>query len=259
MQKIDWKVSLQGFILGVLLWLAGREVGLRVIPLMSLAHTWVVFGLLGAWLALTRSRWLLWAAGAAECLILMVIGYTPLMPAIMQHWVRSDPLQRADAVVALSANVYPDGAPDDHAQLRLFHAYELLGLGEAPRLVITRIIPPCPTTLPAVRRQVQDLGLHVPVEEVGPGDSTHDEAVAVGRLARRLGWKRVIVVTEPAHTRRAGAVFEGAGLSAICSPSETIGYHVEKLTPGIDRLNAFRDWVHEIVGYQIYRWRGWIR
>ncbi len=213
---------------------------------------------MGAWLALTRARRLLWAAGAVECLALLVIGYSPLAPLLLKAWVRSDPLQPADAVVSLSASMYPNGELGERAQMRVLHAFELLGAGAAPRLVITRIAPPVPSSLPAVRSQMRQLGLNVPIDEVGPAKNTHDEALAVARLARQRGWTRVILVSEPFHLRRAGAVFARAGVNVCCSPSRSVGYRMGRLDPPFDRLDAFRDWLHEAVGYEIYRWRGWI-
>ena len=256
--RAPWRSAATGFILGVLLWLGARELGLRAIPGGANSHLPLLSGLVGSLLALSRARGLLWIAGAAECLGLLVISYTPLAPALLRSWVRSDPLQPSDAVVSLSSKVYPDGTLDERAQLRVLHAYELLAASAAPRLVLTRIAPPYPSSLPMVRRQMRQLGLRCPIDEVGPTLNTHDEALAVARLVRRRGWRRVILVSDPVHLRRAGAVFAHAGVRVCCSPGASTGYNVRGLeTPG-DRLTAFREWLREWLGCQIYRWRGWI-
>jgi uncharacterized SAM-binding protein YcdF (DUF218 family) len=253
-----WRPVAAGFILGVLLWSGARDLGIRGLPGGANPYLLVLAGMLGSLVALTRARRLLWAAGAAECFTLLAISFTPLVPTLMRAWVRSDPLQPAQAVVSLSADIYPDGTLDEHAQLRVLHAYELLGAGAAPRLVLTRIAPPRPSSVPMVRRQMRLLGLHCPIDEVGPTHNTHDEALAVARLVRLRGWKRVILVSDPVHLRRAGAVFAHAGVNVCCSPGLSTGYNAHQLAAPGDRLAAFRDWLREWLGYHIYRWRGWI-
>jgi len=163
------------------------------------------------------------------------------------------------AVVALSASVHPDGRPDDQAQLRLIRAYELLGEAKARRLIVTRIAPPVPSTLAAVRDQLARLGLDCPVEEVGPVRNTRDEALAVAALARHRGWKEILLVSDPMHLRRAGAVFSAAGLTPYCVPSEPYGYDLSSPNSPAGRWNLFRALLWEYVGYQVYRWRGWIQ
>jgi uncharacterized SAM-binding protein YcdF (DUF218 family) len=253
-----WHAAATGFILGMLLWLGARELGVRAIPGGASPHLLVLAGVLGSLLALRRARRWLWIAGAAECLALLAISYTPLVPTLMRAWVRGDSLQSAQAVVSLSSDIYPDGTLDEHAQLRVFHAYELLGAGAAPRLVLTRIALPRPSSVPLVRRQMRLLGLRCPIDEVGPTHNTHDEALAVARLFRQRRWKRVILVSDPVHLRRAGAVFAHAGVNVCCSPGPSTGYNVGELAAPGDRLAAFRDWLREWLGYHVYQWRGWI-
>src|SRR5262249_38160601 len=152
-------------------------------------HLILVAGLLGSGLALTRARGLLWAAAGCVCAAVLVVSYTPLVPSVVRAWLRSDPVRPCEAVVSLSSEVYSDGSLDDRARLRLLHAYELLASGAARRLVITRLVLPRQSAAPVVRRQMRALHLIFPVDEVGPVDNTHDEALAVARLARQRGWK----------------------------------------------------------------------
>ena len=213
------RAAATGFILGVLLGLGARTLGLRAEPGVLNSALFLIAGAVGAFLAAAGARRLLWIAGALECLALLVISYTPLVPALMHAWVRRDALRPADAVVSLSSQVYPDGSLDTHAQLRVLHAEELLSAGWAPRLVLTRIAGREPSALPVIRRQMRLFGLRCPIDEVGPVRNTHDEALAVAALARRRGWRRVILVSDPDHLRRAGAVFAHAGLEVCCSPA----------------------------------------
>jgi uncharacterized SAM-binding protein YcdF (DUF218 family) len=88
--------------------------------------------------------------------------------------------------------------------------------------------------------------------------NTHDEALAVAKLVHQRGWDRIILVTDSWHMRRAAAVFQKAGVKVICSPCQERLYDLEKLEDPQDRLEAFRDWLHEEVGFEWYRLRGWI-
>jgi uncharacterized SAM-binding protein YcdF (DUF218 family) len=110
----------------------------------------------------------------------------------------------------------------------------------------------------AAREQMRDLGLHFPVEVVGPVRNTHDEAVAVSELARQRGWGQVILVTHPWHMRRAAAAFEKAGVKVICVPCVESQYDLGTFDTAGDRLAAFRFWVHETGGYLWYKLRGWV-
>jgi uncharacterized SAM-binding protein YcdF (DUF218 family) len=245
-----------GFALGVLLIALAQAIIPSELRLLGLLATAPVAGSVGALLALGRGRWLLGALGILTGAGLLVIICTPLAGALAGGLARIDSLAPADAVVALSAGTTSRGEPSAAGQLRLEHAYELLGQRLAPRLVITRGANG-PSELAAVRRQMGLFHLPQAVEEVGPTLDTHDEALAVARRYRESGWKQVILVSEPAHMRRAAAVFARAGVTVLCSPSASTVGSLER--PRVQyRLRVFGLWVTEAIGYQVYRARGWL-
>jgi uncharacterized SAM-binding protein YcdF (DUF218 family) len=100
------------------------------------------------------------------------------------------------------------------------------------------------------------LGVEIPLIEVGPVYSTYDEAVAVSRLARERGWREILLVTSPLHTRRAHATFAQAGLPTLAQPCDERKYDLGSLNDPPDRLGAFRDWLYEFTAWQVYRLRG---
>jgi uncharacterized SAM-binding protein YcdF (DUF218 family) len=112
--------------------------------------------------------------------------------------------------------------------------------------------------MPAVQRQMAALGLSAPIDEVGPAVNTHDEALLVARLARKRGWKQVLLVTSPAHTRRARATFLKAGLQVLVRPSPERDYELSSLNDPVQRLRAFRHWIYEWAGWHLYQRRGWV-
>ncbi len=108
----------------------------------------------------------------------------------------------ADAIVVLASN-----------PKRIRHAVALYAQGYAPVVAFTDATYKdaglaCSSALLDVPA-AQALGL--PAESVViTGDevaSTYDEAVAVRALVAEHGWQRLIVVTDPFHTRRAVATF----------------------------------------------------
>lgn len=253
-----WREAGAGLVLGALTGLGALQLIRGVVPVIGSDILVPLGGAAGALLAATRARHLLWAAAAVVVAGMAIVGYTPLVNGLIRGLSGSDPLQKAPAVVVLASTLQKDRELSDRSQARLAHGYELLGQGYAPRLVLTRLAWKPHSYMPTVLRQMRALGLHQPIDEVGPVRNTHDEALAVARLAREQGWGRVILVTHPSHMRRAVAVFEKAGLPVLRSPCVEGEYDTSHLGSFSARLSAFRDWAHEVIGYEVYRRRGWI-
>ena len=94
--------------------------------------------------------------------------------------------------------------------------------------------------------------------DIGEIGNTHDEAVALARLGRERGLRRILAVTSPTHTRRAAATLEKQGLVAISVPSVETNFDLETLRWPGDRRRAFSAIAHERLGLVVYRRRGWI-
>jgi uncharacterized SAM-binding protein YcdF (DUF218 family) len=256
----QWRQAAVGFAYGMSISMCGTLLG--VYNLFRLDSLLLHTALLAALIGMTRARKCLPILAGALILLTLLIAHTPLMPALFARWERSDALPAGvvfPAVVVLSSHVQKAQTLDSQAQERMLRAYELLRTGQAQGVVVTEATLDYGSQAPIARAQMHTLGLDYPFDTVGPVSNTHDEALAVARLAKQRGWKRVLLVTTGWHMRRSAAVFEGAGLSVVCAPSVEGNYDINALDGPWDRLSAFRDWLHEIVGYQMYRWRGWIR
>jgi uncharacterized SAM-binding protein YcdF (DUF218 family) len=202
----------------------------------------------------TRLRRVIALAAACLGLAWIVIAFTPTTALLARDLPRRDPEQPADAVFVLASRIQDDGELTTTAMSRLLHALELLGQGQAPRLVLSELPPPYAPYAPAARALMAHLKLTQELLSVGPVRSTHDEAVLVARLFRERGWRRVLLVTSPTHTRRAAAAFEREGLLVVSSPAiETRLEHPD------ERLFAFGSLIHERAGIAVYRYRGWIK
>jgi hypothetical protein len=107
---------------------------------------------------------------------------------------RRETPEPADAVFVLGSKLQMDGELTDEATARLLHGLELLGLGLAPRIIVSELPPPYPSHEEACRKLMANLGMDQEIVSVGPVRNTHDEAVAVGALFRERGWERLLVV-----------------------------------------------------------------
>jgi len=255
---IRWSLLAYGFILGVLVWTAALRLGIDAIPDFRSPHIVVASGLLGALLAHTRLRVVFGLASALVCLALLTVMYTPLAERLLRGIVREDRLQPVPAVVVLASEIHDSGELTDRSLARLFYAFQILRQGAAGRLVLTRRDGFQRSSRPAVERLMEKLRFSYPIDETGATENTHDEAIGVCLIARKAGWSRVILVSHPSHMRRASAVFEKEGLPVYCAPCPEGRYDITSLRQPEDRLLAFRDWLHEALGYEIYRIRGWV-
>ncbi len=247
-----------GFVLGILTGWALLEIGFGVFVGPAGPFLPPVLGALGGLLFRMRRRYLLWGTSAVTVVVFLVISYTPLIEVLARPALVNTDIQRAPAVVALASDIHRNGDLPAAAQSRLLRAYELLQRGYASELIVTRLPHFSRSYVPTIMGQMRDLGFEYPISEVGQVSNTHDEAVLVAALAKQRGWDRVLLVTQPWHMQRAVAVFEKAGLHVIPAPCVESNYEMNYLKQPGDRRQAFRDWLHEVVGYQIYKMRGWI-
>lgn len=200
-----------------------------------------------------------WISGACFFLFAGLVGYTSLMRPLMKSLVVNDTSTRGDAIVVLSCDVFADGRPVPESQRRLDYSYKLLQQNLASTLVITRLPPPRPSYATAVKLQLKNLPLqNIQLIEIGPVEITHDEAVQTAQLAKQKGWKRVLVVTDGFHSRRAKALFRGAGLDATLHPCSNPMEDFGNLQTAEQRYSAFRIWKYEIAASWYSKFRGWL-
>lgn len=161
--------------------------------------------------ALRRRWWLLLASLA----IVMLLARVYWLPAIREMLIVADPLHPADAIVPLAGGLS-----------RTTHAAMLYRQGYAEWFVVTdrlnAAVPVYPIsewgiTEEAVANGVPQHRLRSIIVPMAPVGSTYEEALAVRDLAEAQGWTSLIVVTSPAHTRRAHTIFRDvfAGSSII--------------------------------------------
>jgi len=256
--QVGGRQMVEGFILGVAAWHPLDRLGMsQFLPVVGKWAPALAAGVVGAVLFVGGFAWALWAFAALICLVYQIITGTPLIERAARSTIREDPLHRCEAVIALSSSPRSDGGLDTAGRARITAALDLLRCGFADYLVITRVAD-SPSILPAAQKLMGLMGISAPILEFGPVGGTHDEAVAAAKLVKTRGWQELLMVTSPAHTRRAAAAFEKAGVHVVAASSEDPRCSYSNLSCPGDRLYAFGCWQREFLGWITYRRRGWL-
>ena len=100
------------------------------------------------------------------------------------------------------------------------------------------------------------------VTNLGVCMNTHDEVVAFRKLARSQGWSKVMLVTSALHMRRAAALFEKQGIhvTPVAADFQALGVPPDPFSPfpREHRLFLLMLYLHEKIGWWVYRLRGWV-
>lgn len=223
--------------------------------------------------ALERER-VLRVLTAGVALVVLVVILTPVMLGPARSLVRRDvavlhpetaapgTLPSVDAVFVLSASVTASGLVRGQGIDRLLGALAWSRALARPLVVSVVRVPGEPDAVPSLadQRRLAALAGVAPPLAVDSVFSTRDEAVRVAALARARGWRRLLVVTSPLHTRRACAAFERVGLQVVCAPAPSRDVTLDgplALRGPTSRLRAFTLWLYETAARVEYGLRGW--
>ncbi len=218
----------------------------------------------GALLAPTALGVVLWLFAGGLALLLMLVMFTPLVRPMVAPFIRADvaTAEPAQAVLVLSGGLMADGRIREQALDRLLSAMRLVRQRGIPELALSVVA--LDEREPAVTSEADQRSLtKLALPEVTPRfvydvHSTRDEALAFAALARTHGWRRVVVVTSPMHSRRACAAIAREGLRVECRPADGRDYSVRSLDSDNDRRLAFQDVLYETTATWLYRARGWM-
>jgi uncharacterized SAM-binding protein YcdF (DUF218 family) len=151
--------------------------------------------------------------------LILVIAVVAL-PFLAAPWlIIDDATDTADAIIVLGGEAYPPN--------RTIHALKLYNQRRAPVVVFAGGALPgrSPETSSAqvARRYALARGLPPNIALLADGaQSTYDEAVLVRELVVAHGWRSLMIVTDPYHTRRAVRTFRAlipeAHIAASAAP-----------------------------------------
>lgn len=141
----------------------------------------------------------------------------------INHTGALDRARAADAIVVLGAQVGPDGQPGPDLRVRTEHAVRLFQEGLATHLVCTGGYRDDHLSAASV---ACDLAVSegVPADRVLLADgsmTTREDAASARDLMLANGWQTVVLVSHPLHLERARLLFEGEGITAYPSPTNT--------------------------------------
>jgi uncharacterized SAM-binding protein YcdF (DUF218 family) len=247
-----------------LCWLGAGELGLDAVAGVQALDLLPVTALAGA--VAGAAGWDRWLRPAAVAVVgaLLLAALGPGLRGLLAPLVREDPLPpgAADAVVVLAGSVSADGRIGPAAADRLLEGARLVRAGAATQLVVSRVHVThrgdTVTSDADVASLLAAAGLTARVHTLHPVGTTRLEAVRLRELAGDLGWRRVIVVTSPLHTRRACAAVAATGLAVHCRPAPERSIALATLPRPRDRIRAAGGWLYETLGWLAYRARGWV-
>ncbi len=240
---------------------------------------WLCLVLLVVWRVRTR-QWRRTILPGALALVVFLIGGTSLPTRLLASLERPytgtnpDNLSQADAVIMLGGVLQPSrndifGFELKDSADRFVTALELMRRGKGRALVLGGGVAkgenPGPPEGELLQRFISAWSLtNAPVYLLGACATTRDEAQRTQALAAAHQWKRLILVTSAWHMKRGEALFRRLGMPVTCVAGDFVATaeleHPGPFTPfptagGFVILSMY---LHEVIGWQVYRLRGWV-
>ena len=244
-----------------------------------LGAIWLMM-VLGVFWLIWRRKWRSAVWLGIPSVLIFLIGGTPLVDGIVARAERPQALAdinrlaEADVVVALGGGNYLSendllGFSLSSGGSRVLTAVELVRRGKAKALVLGGSVPfiakPGVVATSMVQEWVLASGMTtVTVTNLGLCANTHDEALRFKALSAQRGWRKVILVTSALHIPRAVAVFAAQGIAVVPVACDFQAYGVPSVRgdfspfPRQDRFHILSLYLHEKIGWWVYRARGWV-
>jgi uncharacterized SAM-binding protein YcdF (DUF218 family) len=234
----------------------------------------------GAALLAWKRHWRNASVLGGPALLLFLVGSLPWPEALVAA--RESPFARrsvanapaTDAVVMLGgvhepSRYDPFGFALGSASQRLVAALQLAREGKGQVLVLGGSGPllgkpnePAASVLCNWARQWNLC--NVEILDLGICQNTHDEAVHLRQLKTERHWVRLTLVTSALHMKRAQATVQklNGDVAIVACDFRVYGVKQEPWQsfpfPQTDRFLLLKDYLHEVVGWWVYRRRGWV-
>ena len=198
-------------------------------------------------------RWIRFV-GLGGLILFLICAFTPV-PNILDRWVAMPPhLERADAIVVLGSDIWPDGVLTNGSMRRALQGILLYRRGLAPLVVFLGSSVGNGTPEAEVRAELaRELGLApVAILTEAGARTTREEAARTKALLGPKDVRRILLVTSSHHMVRARRVFQQAGFDVRPAPVVDLSNAAYK--PG-DRLELMQRVVQELIARIYYRVR----
>jgi uncharacterized SAM-binding protein YcdF (DUF218 family) len=214
--------------------------------------------------------------------LIFLFGSTPLAETIVGaaegRWARATLMEvtKGDAVLVLGGGYYvsdrdPYGFALCDGGTRVLTALELLREKKASSLVLGGGLPvpgrpgvSVPSLLESWIVSWGMAGTAQVITNLGICMNTHDEAVQFLKLEKAYGWRKVLLVTSALHMPRSVALFKKLGIEVqpVACDFKVYGVPDAQLSfspfPRQSRFQLLGLYLHEKIGWWVYRWRGWV-
>jgi uncharacterized SAM-binding protein YcdF (DUF218 family) len=191
-------------------------------------------------------------AGALTIAAFFLAAFSPVAPMAAQRVAIAPDVGAAEAIVVLGASVNGDGSLSDTSLRRAIAGIRLYRDGLAPRLVFLGMMGE------AEARARLAVGLGVPREAIlteGVEPTTRAEAYRMGVvLGQKLGVRRVLLVTDVLHMRRARSLFEREGLSVRPAPTDRASLYASTPESRLLLTRHVAQEVAAIVYHKVFRY-----
>jgi len=188
----------------------------------------------------------------------LIVALTPVSNFAGKKFAILPDKKPADAIVVLGAGLMNAGSLQDESLRRVIAGIDLYKQGLAPLIVLSggaRRDDMQHTE--AQQRSILAQTMGIPAEAIlkeETSNTTREEAVRISRLLRHRGLRKILLVTESLHLRRAKAVFESAGLEVF--PATSDDYSVSAISAK-DRLWLASRIIEESAALAYYRLAGY--
>lgn len=210
---------------------------------------------------MSRRRRVLWALGFYGLGIVSVLGFrqvvndTTLADRLVAPLVLPDTSGQADVIVVPAAGVTGLCTPNRNSLQRVLLAVRLYRAGRAPTLLFTGGAPrgqDC-AVADVMAGFAREMGVPADAIRVETASrSTRENAALSAPALEALGARRLLLVTDLLHMRRASASFAA------------MGFEIERASVPIyeghrDNIEMLAAGLREFVALAYYRWQGWTR
>lgn len=158
----------------------------------------------------------------AAVFLLILSAFTPLVNYAAGPGHADNQLHPAEAIVVLGGGIYADGSLSALSLRRVTTGIRLYRRQLAPLIVFSGPAARAPVAEAQVAADLaRDFG--VPAEHILMDDggwTTREEARRISELLKRRGIRRILLVTDSDHLRRARPLFEDAGVATMPAPSD---------------------------------------